>query len=210
MTTRCDCQPLSTQALRAVLLLCGLTGYAWVGAETSAVPPPDGDFAVAEQPETVAAESRDDTIVIRADRAWEGVDEDVLHLEGNFGMRTSDWEVTADEAEVYGPIEDPTHIVIRGTPAHVTAQKARGGEPVKGEGKTIEYYHQTELLRITGDAVLTDEDIAMRSSFIEYDMFNKRLKSSGSDGVEFVLQRSLIDASSEAQSGLQNEREGEL
>jgi lipopolysaccharide transport protein LptA len=143
----------------------------------------------------VAAEAAsvkgNEPILIRADRAWESETEEILYLEGNFVMRTSEWEVKADRAEVQGPVEDPERIVGYGKPAsiRVTLAGAPDAAPDEGYGYSdrIVYLYNRELLELHDNARLELENVTVRSGAIVYDVGNRRLVSSGANGVEFVM-----------------------
>ena len=129
-----------------------------------------------------------ETIVIRADRAWEEPDGgQVLHFAGNFELISPEWELRSDEADLHGPLDDPTRIVARGAPAFLTI--IDGEETIEGEGRVIEYQRDADVLILTEDAQLKGEDISLSSSEIVFDVAAERLRSSGSDGVEMVLER---------------------
>ena len=129
-----------------------------------------------------------ETIVIRADRAWEEPDSDeVLHFAGHFELISPDWELRSDEADLYGPLDDPLRIVARGAPARLNI--IDGDETISGEGGVIEYQRDTDILILRENAHLGGEDISLKSSEIVYDVGAERLRSSGTDGVEMVLER---------------------
>ena len=135
------------------------------------------DVAVEEEP-----------ITIRADRAWQDADGKVMHLEGNFLMRTSEWEVKADRAQVEGPVEAPDRIISYGKPASIRV--SMGGEnPVDGIGysRKIIYQYEKKLLELHQDARLEMDNVTVTSKAIIYDVGNRRLVSSGKDGVQFEL-----------------------
>ena len=126
-------------------------------------------------------------IVIRADRAWEGAEDGILYLEGSFEMSSADWRVTAWNAEVHGPVEDPELIVVRGGPAWISFDNK--GSTITGQGRRIVYRYREEVIELYDEAVLEGEDMSMTSSVIVYDLRNERLRSSGSDGVEVIVRR---------------------
>lgn len=135
----------------------------------------------------------DEPILIRADRAWEASDaaagdaeSQVLHLQGNFEMRGADWRVTADSAQVRGPVEDPEQLTILGTPARITFTDA-DGETATGQGGRIVYWRRREVVELHEDARIQAKDFTIGSSRIVYDLKEERLLSSGGDGVEFLL-----------------------
>ena len=145
---------------------------------------------------TVSASSQADssagtdkeTIVIRADRAWEEADgSEVLHFAGNFELISPEWELRSDEADLFGPLDDPTRIVARGAPAYLTILDEE--RTIDGEGLIIEYKRDEDVLILRQDAKLAGEDISMSSSEIVFDLGAERLRSSGDDGVEMVLER---------------------
>ena len=131
-------------------------------------------------------------ITVRADRAWEGETDAsgsaVLHLEGSFEMRTADWRATAHRAEVHGPVEDPHEVVIVGAPARIWFQDDDGAAST-GQGGRIVYRRREELLELYDDAMLEGEELSMTSSAIVYDLKKRRLRSSGTNGIEITLKR---------------------
>ncbi|MDE0364902.1 MAG: hypothetical protein OXP09_04945 [Gammaproteobacteria bacterium] len=126
-------------------------------------------------------------IVIRADRAWEGEDGGVLYLQGSFEMSSAEWRVTADDAEVHGPVDDPERVVVTGAPARISFDNE--GFTITGAGGRIVYRYREDVIELYDDAVLEGEDVSMASSAIVYDLRNGRLRSSGSDGVEVIVRR---------------------
>ena len=126
-------------------------------------------------------------IVIRADRAWEGEEDGVLHMAGNFEMVSADWRVTADAAEVHGPVQNPELLIVSGSPARISFDNE--GSTIIGRGGRIHYRYREDLLELYDDAVLEGEDMSMSSSVIVYDLAEERLQSSGTDGVEVVVGR---------------------
>ena len=136
-------------------------------------------------------------LLIRADRAWEPApevagDEEVLNLEGNFEMRGPDWQLAADRAQVYGPVEDPERLVIRGAPARVSLVR-RNGERASGTGERITYWRRRELVEVHGAAAFAAGNLAVTSSKIIYDLGKERLESVGDAGVTFVVRDGNAD-----------------
>ena len=144
------------------------------------------------------AASGGEPLLIRADRAWEPApeaagDDDVLNLEGNFEMRGPDWRLTADSAQVHGPVEDPERLVIFGAPARVSLIR-RNGERASGTGERIIYWRRREVVEVHGTAAFAAGNLAMTSSKIVYDLGNERLESVGDAGVTFVVRESTSEA----------------
>ena len=130
-------------------------------------------------------------VLVRADRAWESAPEaasggDVLNLEGSFEMRGSDWRLTADSAQVYGPVEDPERLVIQGAPARVSLTR-RNGERASGTGQRITYWRHRDLVEVHGGATFQAGELAMSGSKLIYDLDAERLRSAGNGGVTLVV-----------------------
>lgn len=160
-------------ALKLALLLAG-----WM-----ALP-----LTVPARAETADATAGKETIVIRADRAWEEPDAgEVLHFAGNFELISPDWQVRSDEADLHGPLDDPNRIVARGSPAYLTI--VDGEQTIKGHGGVVEYQRDADILILRDNAQLAGDDVSMKSSEIIYDLGAERLRSSGTDGVEMILER---------------------
>jgi lipopolysaccharide transport protein LptA len=178
-------------ALLRIILATLLTGWAVLPlttpARAEAAPgagPVEGDATETDKTEEAVKE----TIVIRADRAWEEPDGgQVLHFAGSFELISPDWELRSEEADLYGPLDDPTRIVARGAPAYLLILDGEGN--IEGEGAVIEYQRDADVLVLTENAHLKGDDISLSSSEIVFDVTAERLRSSGTDGVEMVLER---------------------
>ena len=103
-----------------VALILGLLLAGWTLVLLTA--PAQGENAAGDAGSAREAPTTEkETIVIRADRAWEEPDGGaVLHFSGNFELISPDWELRADEADLHGPLDDPDRIVARGAPAYLT------------------------------------------------------------------------------------------
>jgi len=133
-------------------------------------------------------------LLISADRAWEPAPElagdgEALRLKGNFRMSGPDWRLTADSAQVYGPVEDPERLVIVGAPARVTLTR-RNGERASGTGERIIYWPRRKLVEVRGAAAFAAGGLSAASSRIIYDLGEERLESAGDAGVVFVVRES--------------------
>ena len=151
-------------------------------------------FAAAPSPNEAVVDE-EEPITIHADRAWEEADGKIMHLEGNFLMRTSEWEVKAERAQVEGPVEAPDRIISYGNPASIRVSMG-GKNPVDGVGysRKIIYQYEKKLLELHQDARLEMDNVTVTSKAIIYDVGDRRLISSGKDGVEFELRPEGKDA----------------
>ncbi len=132
-------------------------------------------------------------IVIHADKAWEGEDGEVMYFEGNFEMRSSDWRVAADRAEMKGQVEDPVEIVVFGDPARIHVTDPEDASATTAIGDRIVYRYADRILELYGDAEIETADATMTSSVIIYDLGREKLKSSGPDGVKMVFKPSFLN-----------------
>jgi lipopolysaccharide transport protein LptA len=135
--------------------------------------------------------SSDDTVTITAERAWEDVKGGITHFSGEFELRAPDWYVSADSAEVYGKLDDPDKLVVKGQPAKIFILRETQDSPgnsdsepnIEGTASTIEYYRATNKLTLRGQAVLTREDNTLSSEIIEYDIDEDSYSASGEGGI---------------------------
>lgn len=135
--------------------------------------------------------SSDDTVTITAERAWEDVKGDITHFSGGFELRAPDWYVSADSALVYGKLDDPDKLVVKGQPAKIfilresqdSASSSDSETNIEGTASTIEYYRATNKLKMHGQAILTREDNRLSSEIIEYDIDEDSYSASGEGGI---------------------------
>lgn len=126
-----------------------------------------------------------DAISIRADHAREDERSDILHFEGNFQMRSSEWQLGSASAVVHGSPNKPDRIYLEGAPAHfhVSPSDESGGEPVEAIAPVVEYRRDTRTLLLSGGALLRLGEESLRSTYIEYDIDANRYRAGGDDGV---------------------------
>lgn len=129
-----------------------------------------------------------DTVVVTADQAWESATAEVLNFKGNFRLNAPHYFVSSTTAALYGDIDDPATIVATGQPVEFWVENDESSERTYGEADKLEYDRVNHLLRLTGNAVIRDEQTVMRSDNIEYDTKARRLISTGSGGIEIVTQ----------------------
>jgi lipopolysaccharide transport protein LptA len=133
--------------------------------------------------------SPDETVFIRADKAWEDPEPDIVHFSGDFELKAHDWHLYADRATLYGNLEDPETVLLEGSPARVWVTVTSGDKQaiVEGEASSIEYRRALNTVRMTGDAMLVKADNIMRSNEIEYDIEADRFSAGGDQGVQFSV-----------------------
>ena len=135
--------------------------------------------AVAEAPRV----SRHDTVTVQADEAWEDSANDAVHFRGHFEIRASDWQVTADQATLYGPLDDPDRVVAeKGAKIRLNTAGTSDHKPVAGEADRIEYVRKGDLVTLTGSARLHKQENTMQSGTIEYNRATDSFRAGGSRG----------------------------
>ena len=131
------------------------------------------------------AEDAFDTISISAEEASEDVLPGILHLKGNFLMRSTDWHLTSAKATVYGSPNKPDRVFLEGSPARflVLRSDTPGKEPIEATATVIEYYRDTNSLSLSGGAKLMLGDEVVHSNSVEYDIDANHYQTGGNDGV---------------------------
>jgi len=126
-----------------------------------------------------------DMISISADEASEDEQPGILHFNGNFLMRSTDWRLTSEEATVYGSPDKPDRVYLEGTPARflINRDESKNQGQIKAAAEVVEYLRDDNVLMLSGGATLILDDEVIRSSHIEYDIKTNRYRAGGSEGV---------------------------
>ncbi|MCH9026152.1 MAG: hypothetical protein IIA05_03425 [Proteobacteria bacterium] len=129
-----------------------------------------------------------DTILVSADEVWEEPEQDIFHFRGNFEIRTPRWAVMADEATVYGRLDDLERIVAEGSPVRFIfkSSDAENGSITEAEGQKLEYLKEAGVLHLSGGAKISSGGSIMRSSEIRYDLERDKLEAGGPEGVRLT------------------------
>lgn len=133
--------------------------------------------------------SDDSTIIVSADESWEEADNQIIHFRGNFEIRTPGWSIMADQATLFGQLDDPKSIVADGSPVRFFFRSTDPENPstTTGEGDHLEYQRDAATLTLSGNAMLTSGERVMRSSEIHYDLEQQKLKAGGPEGVHITV-----------------------
>ena len=126
-----------------------------------------------------------DDVAIRSDQAWEDTDPGVMHFSGDFSLTATDWIVAADSATLYGNLDDPETVRLRGEPASFRIWSGAGeqAETIAGDAGQITYLRRIKVLRLERDARLYWGDNVIRGEKIEYDLDADRIQASGPNGI---------------------------
>ncbi len=142
------------------------------------------DFALSAG-ERISGFSADDTILIKADNAWEDTAPDTVHFSGDFELKAYDWYLSAEEATLYGDLDDPETVILVGSPANIQLETISNDriKIVMGKALRIVYQRASNSINLVGRASLTTAGQTMQSEEIEYDITQDRIQASGSQGV---------------------------
>ncbi len=124
-------------------------------------------------------------ISISADEASEDEQPGILHFNGHFLMQSTDWQLTSEEATVYGSPDKPDRVYLEGAPARflINRNDEENRGQIKATALVVEYLRDGNLLMLSGGATLMLGDEVIRSTHIAYDIKTNRYRASGSDGV---------------------------
>ena len=127
------------------------------------------------------------TVSISADLASEDSDNDILYFEGNFLMLSDDWKLYANLAEVSGSPERPQRVYLEGSPARFIIERDGEQQRIEASAPSIEYVRASNILSLSGGAILRLNDEVIRSGAIEFDLTSDRYRSLGKDGVSIEV-----------------------
>jgi lipopolysaccharide transport protein LptA len=130
-----------------------------------------------------------DMISISADEASEDEQPGILHFNGHFLMQSTDWQLTSEEATVYGSPDKPDRVYLEGSPASflINRNDRKNQGQIKATAQVVEYLGNDNLLKLSGGATLVLDDEVIRSNQIEYDINTNRYRASGTDGVQIEV-----------------------
>lgn len=119
-------------------------------------------------------------IVVRADSVANDPEQNTTRLQGHFSIEGSDWPMQADEAMVYGPLENPSRVLIVGKPARIWVKNNGIDRDVMAEADEIEYTRGLEILRLRGNALLVQGGRrSLAGEYFEYDLKTEKVSQGG-------------------------------
>jgi lipopolysaccharide transport protein LptA len=139
--------------------------------------------------ERLSGFSADDTISIQAENAWEDVAPNTIHFGGHFELKANDWYLSADQATLYGNLDDPETAILTGSPANIQLETASDDriETITGKATRIVYQRTTNSISLVGGASLSRAGQTMQSEEIEYDIDQDSIQAGGSQGVHIRI-----------------------
>lgn len=123
---------------------------------------------------------KDRPIIVRADSVSSDPERDVTVFSGNFEVEGTDWPIKADLAQVFGPIENPTRIVVSGKPARIWLRHKGVDREIAAEADEIEFQRRPDVVKLRGSAKLVRSGrMTLEGDHFEYDVAAGRIIKSG-------------------------------
>jgi len=137
----------------------------------------------------LAGFSSDDTLTIQATEARMDELPDIVHFDGGFELRASDWSLSSEQATLYGKLDDPETVIISGSPAMILVQTFSDGQPatINGRADQIVYQRSSNSIRLQGNAFISRDEHSLTGGRIEYDIERDHLSAGGPGGVQIEV-----------------------
>jgi len=130
-----------------------------------------------------------DTLTIRSAEARMDELPEIVHFDGGFELKASDWSLSADQATLYGKLDDPETVILSGSPAMIRVATMSDGESamIDGEADEIIYERASNSIRLQGNAFISRNEHSMSGGEIEYDIERDHLSAGGDGGVRIEI-----------------------
>ena len=123
---------------------------------------------------------KDRPIVVRADSVASDPERDLTIFRGNFEIEGTDWPIQADLAQVFGPIENPTRVVISGKPARLWLRYKGVERDIAAEASEIEFQRKPDVVKLRGNAKMVRSGrMTLEGDHFEYDVAAGKIIKSG-------------------------------
>ena len=123
---------------------------------------------------------KDRPIVVRADSVSSDPERDLTIFRGNFEVEGTDWPIQADLAQIFGPIENPTRVVISGKPARMWLRYKGVDRDIAAEAAEIELQRKPDIVKLRGGAKLVRSGrMTLEGDHFEYDISAGKIIKSG-------------------------------
>lgn len=127
-----------------------------------------------------------DTVIARAEEAWETDNGDVMFIRGDLQLRGSHWRIHADTARVEGKLGDPTRVVVDGAPARIIVTGDDFSEPLEGRSTHLDFDPKAKLMRLEGAATIVKGKESISSESIRYSLDRKTFEAGTHGRVKVV------------------------
>ncbi len=123
---------------------------------------------------------KDRPIIVRADSVSSDPERDLTIFSGNFEVEGTDWPIKADLAQVFGPIENPTRVVVSGKPARIWLRYKGVDREIAAEANEIEFQRKPDIVKLRGGAKLVRSGrMTLEGDHFEYDVTAGKIIKSG-------------------------------
>ncbi len=133
-----------------------------------------------------------DTVIARAQEAWESDNGDTMFIRGDLQLRGSHWHIYADTARVEGKLGDPVRVVVDGSPARIVISRDGDAEPLEGRSHHLEFDPRAKIMRLDGAATVVKGQDSISSESMRYSLDRNTFKA-GSHGRVKVVSGSRSD-----------------
>ena len=123
----------------------------------------------------------EDTVIARAQEAWESDNGDTLFIRGDLQLRGTHWHIYADTARVEGKLGDPVRVVVDGSPARIVVSRDAHNQPLEGRSRHLEFDPRAKLMRLDGAATVVRGQDSISSESIRYSV-ERNIFEAGSHG----------------------------
>lgn len=127
-----------------------------------------------------------DTIIARAQEAWESDNGDVMFIRGDLQLRGSHWRIHADTARVEGKLGDPARVVVDGNPARIIVTADAQSQPLEGRSQHLDFDPRAKLMRLEGAATIVKGKESISSESIRYSLDRKTFEAGTHGRVKVV------------------------
>jgi lipopolysaccharide transport protein LptA len=114
-----------------------------------------------------------DTVIARAQEAWESDNGDVMFIRGDLQLRGSHWRIHADTARVEGKLGDPARVSVDGNPARIIVTSDDQAQPLEGRSQHLDFDPRAKLMHLEGAATIVKGQDSISSESIRYSLDNK-------------------------------------
>jgi lipopolysaccharide transport protein LptA len=112
----------------------------------------------------------EDTVIARAQEAWESDNGDTMFIRGDLQLHGTHWHIYADTARVEGKLGDPARVVVDGSPARIVVSREAASQPLEGWSRHLEFNPRTKLMRLDGAATVVRGQDSITSESIRYSL----------------------------------------
>lgn len=127
-----------------------------------------------------------DTVIARAEQAWESDDGEIMFIRGDLQLRGSHWRIYADTARVEGKLGAPARVVVDGNPARIIVTGDDQSEQLEGQSQHLDFDPRAKLMRLEGAAMIVKGQESISSESIRYSLDRKTFEAGTHGRVKVV------------------------